>query len=215
MTEISLRVKHFFESYPLKKFQKGEIIIQAGEAPAGVFYMTEGRVSQYDISSSGGTPVVNVFKPPAFFPMSWAINKTPNAYFFEATVKAVARQAPAEDVVAFLHDNPDVTFDLLSRVYRGTDGLLRRTAHLMGGDARSRLIFELLNAAARFGETDASGKVSVPLKEGDLARHSGLARETVNRSLQALKAAGLVEVNHRGFVLLDVAALEAKLGDAI
>lgn len=215
MTDVPATVKKFFERYPLKTFPKGDIIIQAGESPPGILYVTEGRVSQYDISPNGDMLVVNVFKPPAFFPMSWAINQTPNDYFFEATLKVVARQAPAKDVVAFLHQHPDVMFDLLSRVYRGTDGLLRRMAHLMGGDARTRLTFELLNAAARFGEAHPSGKVSVPLKEGDLARHSGLARETVNRNLQALKVAGLIEVTHRGFVLLNVAALEAKLGKEV
>jgi CRP-like cAMP-binding protein len=214
-SDITKKVRDFFTAYPLKTFHKDEVIVQAGEAPAGVFYLVEGRVSQYDISPSGIAMVVNVFKPPAFFPMSWAINKTPNLYFFEATVKVTARKAPAEDVVAFLRENPDVLFDLLARVYRGADGMIRRMAHLMGGDSKSRLQFELLNAAHRFGDPHPSGKIYVPLKENDLARHSGLARETVSRNLRALKAAGLVEVSHQGFVLLDIAGLEAELGSSL
>jgi CRP-like cAMP-binding protein len=57
--------------------------------------------------------------------------------------------------------------------------------------------------------------VAVPIKEGELARLSGMARETVNRTLQGLKAAGLVEVTRSGFVLHDMRALEASLGNEL
>jgi CRP-like cAMP-binding protein len=213
--DIFQKVSHFFAQYPARTFTKRQIMVQASEDPPGVFYLEEGRVSQYDISPAGTEVVVNVFKPGAFFPMSWAINKTPNQYFFEASTKVTVRQAPADEVVQFLQDNPDVMFNLLSRVYRGADGLLRRAAHLMGGDAKSRLIFELLNAAARFGESQTDGSILVPLREGDLARHAGLARETVNRIIRSLKTAGLIAVNRDGFVLYDAAKLEAVLGTAL
>lgn len=206
------KVKIFFSRYPERKFAKQHILVHAGEEPAGVFYLVEGRVNQYDISAGGVEAVVNVFKPPAFFPMSWAINKTPNQYFFEAASDVTARVAPANDVVSFLRDDPEVLFDLLARVYRGADGLLRRLAHLMGGDARSRLIFEILNATYRFGAAAEDGAIHVPLKEGDLAKHSGMARETVNRIIQGLKAAGLVKVGKTGLVVPDLKKLEAALG---
>lgn len=209
---VAKKVEQFFAAYPQCVFAKGQMIIQAGEEPAGIFFIEEGRVSQYDISGSGTEAVVNVFKPSAFFPMSWAINKTPNQYFYEAATRVYARRAPAGEVVAFLRREPDVLLDLLSRVYRGADGLLRRLAHLMGGDARSRLLFELLNAAHRFGRQAEDGVITIPLKEGDLAKHSGLARETVNRVIQQLKTAGLVAVKPSGVVIKDIAKLKADLG---
>ena len=213
--EVARKVQKFFGQYPTKNFTKQQIIVQAGDEPAGIFYMLEGRVSQYDISPTGAEVVVNVFQPPAFFPMSWAINRTPNSYFFEASSDVVVRQAPPEDVVEFLRGEPEVLFDLLSRVYRGSDGLLRRLAHLMGGDARSRLVFEILNAARRFGERGAHGSIHVPLKEGDLAKQSGLARETVNRVIQNLKTEGLVEVSKDGLTVSDTKSLEASLGTGL
>lgn len=215
MDDSKLKVRAFFASYSQKRFTKQEILVQAGEDPPGVFLLEEGLVQQYDIAKSGASVVVNVFKPGAFFPMSWAINKTPNDYFYEATNDVQVRLAPAADVVAFLHDNPDVTFALLSRVYRGTDGLLRRMAHLMGGQAKTRLRFELLNAAYRFGESRPDGSVFVPLKESEIAQRSGLARETINRNLHSLKQSGLIDVTHRGFIVHDIQRLESELGDDV
>lgn len=212
MSDTSEKIARFFTSYPLRTFDKRQLMIHGEDSLPGVFYIIEGRVSQYDITPSGNEVVVNVFKPHAFFPMSWAINATPNHYFFEASTKVVAHVAPAADAVQFLKDNPDVTFDLLSRVYRGVDGVLRRMAHLMGGDAKSRLLFELLNTAYRFGEQQKDGSVFVALKEGDLARYSGLARETVNRCMQDLKTTGAVSVTHSGITIKDTRQLESMLG---
>lgn len=213
--DIKAKVARYFTRYPLRTFDKREIIVRAEAELPGVFYLVEGRVSQYDITPSGNEVVVNVFKAGVFFPMSSAINNTPNHYFFEASTKVTAHVVPAADAVQFLKDNPDVTFDLLSRVYRGVDGVLRRMAHLMGGDSKSRLLFELLNAAYRFGETQPDGAVFVGLKEGDLARHSGLARETVNRVLQSLKAAGLVEIDRSGMTIKNLREIENLLGVAL
>lgn len=212
MTDVKQKIADFFAQYPDKVLVKRQIIIQQNEDPAGVYYLVSGRVSQYEISSTGAEVVVNVFKPGAFFPMSWAINRSANQYFFEASTNAVVRVVPADAAVDFLRREPDVLYDLLSRVYRGTDGLLRRLAHLMGGGARSRLLFEILNATYRFGEEDDSGRIKVPLKEGELAKHTGLARETVNRLIQGFKALGLIEITREGLIVTDAKKLEAELG---
>lgn len=213
--DVSQKVTSFFTTYPLHVFDKRQIIMRPEEPLPGVFYIVEGRVSQYDITPTGNEVVVNVFKSGAFFPMSAALTHTPNYYFFEASTEIKTHVAPPASAVQFLQDNPDVALNLLTRVYQGVDGVLRRMAHLMGGDAKSRLLFELLNAAHRFGEPQKDRSVFVPLKEGDLARHSGLARETVNRNVQALKKAGLLTVTHQGITVKDLEQLERMLGTAV
>jgi CRP-like cAMP-binding protein len=208
MTNIAQRTSDFFTQFPLRTFNKRQLLIRAESTVDHVFFIVEGRVSQYDITPSGNEVTVNVFKPGAFFPMSSAINNTPNHYFFEASIKTIAHAVPTADAVRFLKDNPDILFDLLARVYRGADGILRRMTHLMGGDAKTRLSFELLNAAYRFGEQQRDGSILINLSEGDLARHSGLARETISRLMQSLKNDGLVEIGSGGIVLKDIRKLE-------
>ncbi len=213
--ESKKSIDTFYKSYPLKKLDKDEVVIQPETELTSVFYLVEGVVSQYDISSSGNDIIVNVFKPGAFFPMSTAINHTPNYYVFEALTPVSLRVAPAEKVVEFVKGNPEVLFDLLSRVYRGTDGLLRRMAHLMGGSARTRVIFELINATYRFGVRQANGAMLTPLTENDIAKRSGLSRETVSRMIRGLKDNGHVQVQSTGLLILDIDALQELLGTDI
>lgn len=199
---ISRAVKDFFSAFPIRHYNKGQILVAAGDDPECVFYLVEGRVKQYDISYRGDEVVLNTFKPGAFFPMSYAMNRTPNVYFFEADSACDILLAPVEDTLAFLRDNPAILYDLLERVYRGTDGLLGRLAHLMAGTARSRLLYELLIESRRFGTSRADG-VALTLTESDLASRAGLARETVSREIHHLKAEGLISTDANELVIPD------------
>src|SRR5688572_19301178 len=117
---VAEKIENFFSGYPRRHYRKGQILIHAHDEPTHVFHLLEGKVKQYDISYRGDEVVLNQFKPPAFFPMAHAINRTPNVYFYEAETDVELQQAPSNDAVNFVKNNPDVLYDLLSRVYRGT-----------------------------------------------------------------------------------------------
>lgn len=208
-------VKDFFSDYPIVHYGKGEILLRPDDQLAHVFYIIDGLVIEYDISPAGNEVILNSFKPGAFFPMALAINPSHNDYFFEASTNVTVHEAPAADVVRFIRDNPEVCFDLLRRVYIGTDGLLRRMAHLMGGKARNRLIYELLNESARFGEKRSDSAVYLPMTEKDIALRSGLSRETVSRTMHALKAEGLVDVQAGGLHIPDIDKLTDVIGNQL
>src|SRR6185369_9965821 len=110
--EISDKVHQYFSQYPLRHYPKGQILVFPDENPPHIFYITKGRVRQYDVSYRGDEIVINTFKPPAFFPMSWALNATPNKYFYKAETAVDLHLVPRGDAAAFLQQNPDVTLDL-------------------------------------------------------------------------------------------------------
>ncbi len=210
---IKQKITDFFAKYPARHFDKGQLLIQANENPAGVYHIENGQVRQYDISDQGNEIVVNVFKASAFFPMSWAITAIPNQYFFEAATDLDVRIAPAEAAVAFLQQNPDVMFNLLSRLYAGVEGLQRRMAHLMGGTAKTRITFELVVACKRFGEEQTNGSYNIDINEEELAHRSGMTRETVNRELVALKQQKIIVVDRGHIIINDLSRLESSLGE--
>ena len=207
--DILGKIQNFFDG-ETKTLARGEMLILPGQQPPGVSFLVEGMVEQYDITPEGNKITVNIFKPPAFFPMSWAINKTPNDYFFAALSEVKLKRAPADAAVAFLQQNPDVAFDLLSRVYKGTDALLKRLLFAARGVASTRLIFELLIEAYRFGDDADDGKKLIRVKHGQLADLTGLARETVSRELHKLANDGLVMLTKKGIVM-DLDRLQQRL----
>ncbi|HEU4914877.1 MAG TPA: Crp/Fnr family transcriptional regulator [Candidatus Saccharimonadales bacterium] len=211
MTTVTNKLNDFFSAYTLRAAKSGEILIQAGDEPAGVFFLTTGRVRKYDISDHGSEMVVNTYKEGAFFPMAWVINGEPNEYFYETATKCTYHVAPADDVVAFLKDNPDVLFDLLARVFRGVEGLTKRMAFMVGSNAHRRALFELYISCRRFGTADAGSACSINIHEGELAQAAGLSRETFSRELQSLKKSGRVLISRKGLTVTDMKWLEREL----
>ena len=213
-TEIAKKIDTFFTQYKHVTYKKGEIVIRADDDPGGIFYLVSGNVRKYAISRKGDELVVNIFKPISFFPMSWAINNEHNEYFYDALTPLEIYRAPKEKVVEFVKNNPDVLYDLMSRVYRGTDGLTRRMTYLMAGNAYARLVTELIIHAKRFGKT-VNATIEVKISEKELATQSGMTRETVSREMKALKDKGLVTFNKNILTMKSVTELEKELVEGV
>lgn len=211
---VEKKIQDFFANYRLETYEKGHILVHAGKSPPGIFHIVTGEVRQYDISEQGTPVVVNLYRPLAFFPISWAINKTPNAYFFETITPAQIRCAPATDVLQFLKDNPDVLYDLLGRVFMGTDVLLRRMSHLMAGSARTRLLYELMLECRRFGQKQSDGSWFIEIHLYQLATRTGLSRETASREMSKMKHLGIT-VAHSGITIKDTKVLYNELSDTV
>lgn len=206
---VRAKVEEFFAAYPARTWPKGQIIIHAGDEPRGVFFIEKGAIRQYSISNGGEEVVVNITQYPAFIPMSWALGKVPNSYFFETVGESVLRCAPRDEVLAFIKENPDVVFDLLHRLYVGLDGVLMRMVHLMSGTAYVRVMHELVIHAQR----NQTANSFEPINEYNLGKYSGLARETVSREIRKLKKKDLVGVSKSGVTVTDLTALEQELKD--
>lgn len=208
MTDIEQKISTFFEGFTDKRYPKGQILIFAGESPDNVYYLRSGRVSKYQVSYRGEEVVVNVFKPGSFFPMSWALNQSENKYFYKTESAVRINVAPEKEAVDFLKNNPDVMLDLLTRLYKGTEGVLGRMVQLMAGSAKSRVAYEIEIELARFGD---KGSKEIEMSETYLASRTGLARETVSREINKLKTLGIIEVQGKSIVIKD----EAKLNRLI
>lgn len=194
-SQIKEKLDKFFSNYRRQKYKKGEVLIKAGQDPDAVFYLTDGVIRRYAISSQGEELNLNLFRPISFFPMSWTLNDSPNKHYYEALSTASATKAPKKDVLKFLEENPDVVLDLMKRVYKGMEGLWDRMENLMAGNAENRLITEFIILAKRFGQKDSKSQITVDLKltEKDLASESGITRETVSRVIHKLEQKNLIE----------------------
>jgi len=199
----------FFAQFQHKIYKKREILVRAEESPAGVFYLKSGSVKQYFISKNGEEVILNIFKASSFFPMSWAINHTSNLYFFEALTDVEVWCAPQEKVIKFIKSNSNVLYDLVSRIYKGTDGMLTRMAYLMSGSAHARLVTELLIHAKRFGQ--GSEMVEIVISEKDLALQSGMTRETVSREMRKLKTKNIISLQQNKLIIQSISRLEEEL----
>lgn len=208
---IEDKVYDYFSQFPHRTYPKGQILIFADENPQHILYLVKGKVRKYDVSYRGDELVVNVFKPGAFFPMSWALIHNANNFFYKTEEESEFHLVPTDKALAFLEANPDVMLDLLSRLYRGMEGVLGRLVHLMAGSAKNRLAYELLIECKRFGKKDESGAIKLKITETDLAARTGLTRETVSREMQKFKDKKILSLESKALIIINLPALETEL----
>src|SRR3989344_193941 len=54
-------------------YKKGETILRSDDNPQGVYYIKKGFVKMDSIFENGREITLNIFKPGAYFPMTWAV----------------------------------------------------------------------------------------------------------------------------------------------
>lgn len=202
----------FYKQFTTRNYKKGEMLIRADDDPQGIFCLTKGYVRQYTISKTGFELTLHILKPISYFPMVWAINGTPNVYYFEALTPVEVGRAPRDEVVNFIKDKPTVLFELLSELIEDYAESLARIEHLIFSDAYRRVISVLLYIAKHFGEKNSSGIIVYHrFTQQDIATLVGVARETASNELVKLEKKGLIKQVDHSIVFENINNLELEL----
>ncbi len=202
----------FYKQFVIRNYKKGETLIRADDNPQGIFCLTKGYVRQYTISKAGLELTLHILKPISYFPMVWAINGTPNVYYFEALTPIEVGRAPRDQVVNFIKDKPTIIFELMSELLEDYAESLTRVEHLVFSDAYRRVISVLLYIAKHFGEAGKKGTViHHRFTQQDIATLVGVARETASNELVKLERKGLVTYIDHSMLFKSIDKLNSEL----
>lgn len=207
--------EEFYQQFVTRKYKKGEMLIRSDDDPQGIFCLTKGYVRQYTIAKNGSELSLHILKPISYFPMVWAINGTPNLYYFEALTSVEVGRAPREQVVNFIKDKPVIIFELMSELLEDYAETLTRVEHLVFSDAYRRVISVLLYIAKHFGVANNVGiLVKHRFTQQDIATLVGVARETAGHEMAKLEKKGLVKHIAHSILIENIKKLERELSSA-
>lgn len=211
-TDKTKEFETFYTQFVTREYKKGEMLIRADDDPQGIFCLTKGYVRQYTISKLGFELTLHILKPISYFPMVWAVNGTPNVYYFEALTPVEVGRAPRDQVVNFIKDKPTIIFALMSELLEDYAETLTRVEHLVFSDAYRRVISVLLYIAKHFGEEQGTGViVRYRFTQQDIATLVGVARETASNEMVKLEKKGLIKNVDHSILINSVQALETEL----
>lgn len=186
----------------------GVDLAREGEAPEGVILVLDGFACRYKLRVNGARQIMAYLVPGNFCDLDVAL--LPSMDHSIATLSACQVMKLAPDVVEMLLERP-----ALARVLRkvslleaanmrewlinlGRRSAIERLAHLF---------CELLVRLQAVGLV-SDDRYDLPLTQADLADTTGLSSVHVNRSLQQLRGAGLIELRSRNLAILDLPGLE-------
>lgn len=196
--------RNYLTSYPVKKFTRGDIVLQQDAEPTGGFFIKSGIVKSYNLTAKGEERPIELNTSLDVFPIGWLFDKIHRSqYYYEAMTDTELYCVPKEEFVTYLRDHSETMFQLLDRqVERSTHTQLRLNA-LEHSKAFDKVVSTLHYFALRFGQDIARNaiRIPLPLTQQDVANFTGLTRETVSSEFKKLTQRRVIGQRKQGYVI--------------
>jgi CRP-like cAMP-binding protein len=188
-------------------FRPHQYLAREGEAQEEIYRIEEGWACRFRLLSDGRRQITSLFLPGDYCEPQWVLGCRPCQPIVALTaVRATRLPRPATGV-----DRGDqqrrLWLDLAVGLDRQADWLVslgRRTA----AERIAHLLCEIYERLDHHGLTYGQ-QCAMPLTQLDMADLTGLTSVHVNRTLQSMRAAGLVDLQSRWLRIPDLEALRA------
>ena len=185
-----------------RSYNAGETIFLQGDTCDSVYFLTEGRVVIYKLSSEGRRQVLTELAPGRAFNLTPPLLPKPiSPSSAEALTEAVVWTIPREGFLRLLRTCPDLAEVVLRELARRLEQLTGLVESLSLYSVQQRLARFLLGHAE-------TGAVTQRWTYDDLAERVGTVRDVVGRCLRSFEDQGLIRRERGQLVLRDRAGLE-------
>jgi len=200
-----------------KRFRRGAVITQRGEATDSLMVVGRGRLKGTIPSPNGnGEFIVILFSQGEVFGEVAVFDRQVRAGTAVAVTECEILFVPRTELFAVMEQRPALAIRLAESICLKLRVALELALCLRYLDVPSRLYRRLLYLARFDSRPDGAGvRIQHGLSQRELADSIGASREALNKFLGEWKRAGLIDFG-RGFVVMrDSAALSAQVSPPI
>jgi CRP/FNR family transcriptional regulator len=195
-----------------RHFSAGETVFSEGEPCTGLYVVESGHVRIFKSSAGGREHVLSVEGPGssvAELPVFDGGNYPASVSAIdEATLLFVSKQ----DFQSLCLAHPQVSLKVLRIVGARLRRLVGIIEELSFTTVRHRLAAFLVRLAGSSGKRSSEGiEITLPANNQELASQIGTVRELVSRNLSRFQQEGMLKVDGRTVLILNLKALEAEL----
>jgi len=193
-----------------KSYKKGETIFLRGDEGAWVLLLEEGLVEISVVSLNGRKSILNLMEKRDIVGEIALLDSEPRSANAIAKTNVTGIVLSRSTMMQFLRDNPKACFEIIHTLCKR----VRNTSDLLEAqslpNANARLARCILRLAEKWGEIaeDGSTRVSQQLSQTELGEISGIARENVNRYINAWTKSSILKFDKGIITVLNEVQLE-------
>lgn len=184
------------------QFQKGELLLEEGRTPRGVYCIQSGRVKMVHAGASGREHIVRFLTDGDLLGYRALLAGEPLSVSAVAMDKTAACFVPAEVLLGFFKTNGPFSLEMLKLTCHELAEASRIMSSLAQKSVRERTAEFFLMLQARFG-TDDQGCLALDLKRSEWAELVGTATESLIRLLAELEDDGYIARVGKRFQIKD------------
>lgn len=196
-------LKQVHEKTTERLYRKSVVIFFEGDPGDGFYYVKSGKVKIVKTTDDGREHIINILNPGDLFAEVLLFNNRPypaTAVAVENSSVGVIRNADLERLVL---SNNKLALQLIKALSQRLLYAQQKIKNLALNDVMARTAEVLLRLGREQGRADGSHiEIMLDLSRQDLASLVGTTRETVTRTLAALKKDGVIDFNGSRITLL-------------
>ncbi len=194
----------FLKKFPVRRFQKGEMIVCEGLAPRKSYVVKNGFAKVFLTTRSGEEKAVSFVTSHDLFPLTWIFGKSDvSLYYYQAYTNCDMVEVPREELIQRVEEDPQMMRRVLEYVIDLDVDLMQHIHSLEQAKASDKLMHAFNFLTRRFGKriTKSRTRMLLPLTQQDLANFLGLTRETTGAQLKKLQRDGVINYEHQQYVV--------------
>ncbi|MFZ1301694.1 MAG: Crp/Fnr family transcriptional regulator [Candidatus Microsaccharimonas sp.] len=208
-------IVNYIRNFPLKEFQRGELLLQKGDPGNRLMAIREGFIKVTSISANGVERLVwiagryDIAPTEQLFAKHGAVR-----FFYTALTDGSFYEVGKENLLEIANKEPSVMAEIAKNMSIHYDDFLQRVDAVDTATVKERLMRTLCYLAERLGADSVVDLYEYGLKVShqDLAAMIGSTRETTSLTLSELRKENLVHYSRQKLTVY-VDKVKAKLGD--
>lgn len=194
----------------LREIARRQVIYLPGDPGEGVFFINGGRVKCSKVTRDGKELTLAYRGAGEIFGELAVFEESPREEMAEAMKNAIITELPCSEFRGLLLANAELAFRFAGIVGERRRALETKLEHLVFRDVQAKLAALLLELGEEYGtETDEGLQVGVKITHQEMANLIGSTRETISLTLAQFKNRGLLTMNGRTVVLVDLEGLRS------
>ncbi|HEX7057710.1 MAG TPA: Crp/Fnr family transcriptional regulator [Bacilli bacterium] len=192
-----------------RHYRKRSVIFSEGGDKESVFFIEDGLVKTYKTDENGNEQIVSFLKTGDMFPHTGFFNSNPYPATAEALVDSKLLAIPVHSFEQLMVSTPTIAVKVMRVMGAKIQELQVKLQELTGQDVQYRALSFLLKLAAKHGKPEGSAlRIDLPMTNQEFANAIGTTRETVNRMINSLRKAKIIELDRNEIVILNLEALK-------
>jgi len=189
------------------KYKKKENLFREGDIPQQLFFIDSGKVKAFKTSDDGKELITHVYGKGDFFGYSSLLQGREYPVTAVALEESQICKISKKDFFQLMHKNKDVSSHLIKLMAKNVAEAEEQLLSLAYDTVRKRAANALLTLESKFKSTENSDPTKIKATRDDIAAIAGTATETLIRCLGEFKEDGLIDVEGRSILILDVDGL--------
>ncbi|WP_075981176.1 Crp/Fnr family transcriptional regulator [Bacillus massilinigeriensis] len=188
------------------RYQKGELIFQAGEPSDHLYIVHKGRVKIYHLSDTGKEQLLRILEPGDFLGELSLFSKQESDSFAEAMTDVEICSIHRRDLQEIITKFPSISLKILEQFSHRLEQTEKLVGQLSLQDVEKRTASYLVELTDGRNE---QVEITLPMSKKDLASYLGTTRETISRRLSSFQDKGWIEqTGQRNIRILNIEAIK-------